>query len=158
MLHSGPGFVRRVAVALAITVLTTGTAAASDRTEVMAKVHQWMDGLNRGDKEMSLAACADQTSIIDDVPPHEWHGPEACSVWMTDLAKWAKENEVSDAHVTLGKARHISVTGDHAYVVIPASLSLKLKGKPIKSPGPVAVFALQKAAAGWRITGWAWVN
>jgi hypothetical protein len=39
----------------------------------MAPVHQWVDGINKGDMKAATAACADQTSIIDDFRPHEWH-------------------------------------------------------------------------------------
>jgi hypothetical protein len=37
-------------------------------------IHQWVDGINKGDMKAATAACADQTSIIADFPPHEWHG------------------------------------------------------------------------------------
>ena len=61
-------------VAFAVILVATGTTVATDKTDVMTTVHQFVDGFNKGDTASALAACADQTSIIDEFPPHEWHG------------------------------------------------------------------------------------
>ena len=65
---------------------------------------------------------------------------------------------VTDGVVTLGKARHVDVTGDRAYIVSPAIFAYKLKGKPVKEGGATFTFALQKGATGWRIVGWTWAK
>ena len=98
----------------------------------MAVVKQWNDGFSTGDTKSALAACADQTSIIDDIPPHEWHGVGSCSKWIKDADAFFKKNEMTDMVSTLGKPRHIDVTGDRAYVVVPSTLSYTEKGKPVK--------------------------
>ena len=67
--------------ALAMAVLASGPVAASEKTDVMAIMHQWVDGFNNGDMKSWVTTCADQTSIIDDIPPHEWHGAGGCSKW-----------------------------------------------------------------------------
>src|SRR5262245_61911433 len=115
-----------------------------------------MDSLNKGDIKTAVAACADQTSIIDEFPPHEWHGPGACSKWVEDFDTDAKKNEITDGVVTLHTARHLNVTGDRAYVVVPADYAYKVKGKPVKQVGSIFTVALQKGPSGWRITAWAW--
>jgi ketosteroid isomerase-like protein len=147
----------KIIIALAMGVLTAGWAAASEKTDVMAVVNQWNDGFNKGDTKSALAACADQTSIIDDLPPHEWHGAGACSKWMKDADAYFKKNEITDAVSTLGKPRHIDVAADRAYVVIPASFTYMQKGKPVKETSTVTM-SLQKTESGWRITGWAWAD
>ena len=80
----------------------------------------------------ALAACAEQTSIIDEFPPYEWHGAGACAAWAKDFDGDAKKNGITDGVVTLGKPRHLDVTGDRAYVVAPVSYAYKVKGKPTK--------------------------
>jgi hypothetical protein len=50
----------------------------------MTPVRQFVDGFNKSDIEMAQAACADQTFIIDDFPPHEWRGSGAISKWFHD--------------------------------------------------------------------------
>lgn len=143
-------------LAFALLLLVPGLAAASDQTDVMAPVHQFVDGFNKGDTASALAACAEQTSIIDEFPPHEWHGAGACSTWAKDFEVEAKKQGVSDPVVTLGKPRHVDVTGDLAYVVMPANYAYKQQGKPMKETGSLFTFVLQKGSAGWRIIAWTW--
>jgi opacity protein-like surface antigen len=38
----------------------------------------------------AAAACADQTSILDEFPPHEWHGQAG---WLITGWSWAKSQE-----------------------------------------------------------------
>ena len=143
-------------IALTIAVLATGPAVASEESDVMAPLHQFVDGFNKGDTKSALAACAEQTSIIDEFPPHEWHGAGACSNWANDFDADAKKNGITDGIVTLGKPRHVDVTGDRAYVVIPTDYTFKQNGKEMKETASTFTFALQKGTAGWKIIGWAW--
>jgi len=147
----------KILIALAVAVLAAGMTAASDeKTDVMVPVHQFVDGFNKGDTKTAVAACAEQTSIIDEFPPHEWHGVGACSNWANDFDADAKKNGITDGKVTLGNPRHIDITADRAYVVVPASYTFKQKGKLVKETGSTLTVALQKGEAGWRITAWAW--
>jgi ketosteroid isomerase-like protein len=154
---------RKICIALGITVLVAGQfaagqTAASEKADVMVPVRQFTDAFNKGDKKAAEATCADQTSIIDEFPPHEWHGAGACSKWFDDYDADAKKNGITDGIVTLGKTRHIDVTGDRAYFVAPANYTYKKNGKPVKETGSMFTLALQKGEAGWRITGWAWTK
>ncbi len=149
---------RTILVALAVTALAAGSVLASETGDVMVPVRQFVDGFNKGDVKSALAACAEQTSIIDEIPPHEWHGAGACSNWANDFDADAKKNGITNGIVTLGKARHMQVSGDRAYVVIPATYAYKQKGKPRKESGSTLTVALQKGAAGWRIAAWAWTK
>ena len=149
---------QRIFIALSIAVLAAGPAVASEETDVMAPVHQFVDGFNKGDTKSALAACAEQTSIIDEFPPHEWHGAGACSNWANDFDADAKKNGITDGIVTLSKPRHIDITAERAYVVVPANYTFKQNGKAMKETGSMFTFALQKSTAGWRIVGWAWTK
>ncbi len=148
----------RIFVALTVALLAAGSAAATEKTDVMVPVHQFVDGFNKGDIKTAVAACAEQTSIIDEFPPHEWHGAGACSTWANDFDADAKKNGITDGKVTLGAPRHVDITADRAYVVVPANYAYKQKGKPAKETGSTLTIALQKSAAGWRVTGWAWTK
>ncbi len=138
----------RTFIALAVAVFAAGPTAASEKTDVMVAVHQFVDGFNKGDTKTALAACADQTSIIDEFPPHEWHGAGACAKWMDDYDADAKKNGITDGIVTLSNPRHIDVTADRAYVVAAANYTFKKKGVPVKETGSTFTFALQKGEAG----------
>ncbi len=142
--------------AVAVIVLTAGMAAASDTTDVMASVNQFISGFNKGDGKLLVASCSDQASVIDDFPPHAWQGAGACQMWLNDYEAYAKKNGIAGGVVTLGKPWHMDVTGDRAYVVAPATFTYKKNGKPTSQTGSTFTLALQKATSGWHITAWAW--
>jgi len=64
----------------------------------------------------------------------------------------------SSDFVTLGKPLHANVTGDSAYVVVPANMTFKIHGKQITQSGAIFTMALRKSADGWRIAAWAWAK
>lgn len=147
---------RRAILVLALAV--TGPAVASDKTDVMAVVNQFLDGFNKGDTKAALATCAPQTAIIDEFAPYVWQGATACSDWANDFDADAKKNGITEPKVVAGKPRHVDVVGDRAYVVMPADFKFKLKGKTTAEKGSTFTLTLQKLAEGWRITGWAWAK
>ncbi len=149
---------KTIFISLTIAILAAAPAIATEESDVMAPVHQFIDGFNKGDTKTALAACAEQTSIIDEFPPHEWHGAGACSNWANDFDADAKKNGITDGVVTLSKPRHADVTADRAYLVIPADYSFKQNGKQMKETGSSLTVALQKGTDGWRIVGWAWTK
>jgi ketosteroid isomerase-like protein len=146
----------KILIAIAVVALTSLPAAASDRTDVMAVVRQFVNAFNKGDTKTAAAACADQTSIIDEFPPHEWHGEGGCSKWMEAYDADAKKNGITDGVVSLRRAVHVDINGDRAYVVVPANYTFKQKGKLVREIGSMLTVALQKHNSGWRITGWSW--
>jgi ketosteroid isomerase-like protein len=148
---------RTIIIALAVVWMAV-PAAASDKSDITATVHQFMDGINKGDRQTALAACAAPASIIDEFPPHEWQGATACADWANDFESYNKKSGVTDAVATLGKPKHVDITGDRAYVVVPANYTYKQNGKRVTESGSILTVALQKSAAGWRMTGWAWAK
>jgi hypothetical protein len=144
--------------AVAFATVATAQTPGAAQTAVVAAVHQFVEGFNKGDMKIMAASCAEQTSILDEFPPHEWHGAGACAKWASDYDADAKKNGITDGVVTLSTPSHVDVTGDRAYVVVPANYSFKLKGKPVGEVGSIITLALLKSPAGWKITGWAWAK
>jgi len=142
---------------MALAALVSGPALATDKTDVVAVIQHFADGFNQGDVAATTGSCADETSIIDNFPPHEWHGAGACAKWLAALDEFMKQGGMTDGVVTVGKPKHVDITGDRAYVVIPMGFKFRMKGKPGSDPGQVTA-ALQKTAAGWKFTGWAWAD
>jgi len=129
---------------------------ASDKTDVTATVHQFFDNLDEKDLSKALAACDSPVSILDEFPPHVWHGPTACSDWFKGLVAYDQQTEITDGVATLGVPWTLDVTGDRAYFVAPAVYTFKQHGKPVKEAHAVFTVALRKTDAGWRITAWTW--
>ena len=64
----------------------------------------------------------------------------------------------SDYVVTVGEPLHNNVTGDSAYVVVPATMSFQVGGKQVMQSDAVFTVALRRLAEGWRIAAWAWAK
>lgn len=144
------------ALTMALPVLAATPAVASEETDAMAPVHRFIDGFNKGDLKSAIAACADESSVIDDFAPHTWQG-SGCEKWADGFDAFVKKEGVTDAKIILGKPRHVDVTDDRAYIVVPVTLVLKHHGKPKKLPSLLTA-SLHKESGGWRITAWAWAD
>jgi ketosteroid isomerase-like protein len=145
-------------IALAVIALIAAPAAAVDKTAVMAPVRQFVAAFNKGDVPTAAAQCTEQAAIIDEFPPYVWHGGGACTAWMEEYDADAKSRGISDGFVILSAPRLVEVKGDRAYVVAPASYAYNMKGSTHKETDSILTVALQKIAAGWRITGWSWAK
>jgi hypothetical protein len=126
--------------------------------EPMAAVRHYIDAFNRGDREAMAAAFAVPGSILDGMAPHVWHGPTATRDWYRDVLAEGEQHGASEYHVTLGEPLHDNVTGDSAYVVVPATMTFKVCGKQVTQTGAVFTVALRKLIEGWRIASWAWAK
>ena len=90
--------------------------------------------------------------------PTSGMGTGACAKWLSDFDADAKKNGITDGVVTLGKASHVDINSDYAYVVVPANYTFKQKGKLVSEVGSIITLSLQKSPMGWRITGWVWAK
>jgi ketosteroid isomerase-like protein len=124
----------------------------------MAAVHQYIDGFNKGDAKVMAATFAVPGSILDGMAPHVWQGPTATQDWYRDVLVEGEQHGASGYLVTLGEPLHTNVTGDSAYVVVPATMTFKVHGKQVTQTGAVFTVALRKLAEGWRIAAWAWAK
>jgi ketosteroid isomerase-like protein len=124
----------------------------------MATVQHFLEAFNKGDAKAAGAACADDAVIIDEFAPYEWKGGNGCAKWMDAYAADAAKNRITDPVVSLGTPIHEDVTGDHAYIVLPAVYKFNRDGKPVAENSSWLTLALQKGARGWLIVGWAWTK
>ena len=127
-------------------------------TNPLAVVQQYIDAFNKGDREGMSAAFAVPGSILDGMAPHLWLGPTASQDWYRDVLIEGEQHGASDYFVTLGEPLHNNITGDSAYVVVPATMKFKVQNQEILQTGAMFTVALQKLAEGWRIAAWAWAK
>jgi ketosteroid isomerase-like protein len=147
----------RIAIGLLFAALAAGPAIAAEKDDVMLPIRQFVDGFNKGDVKSAVAACAEQTSIIDEFPPHEWHGAGACQTWAHDFDADAKKNGITEPMVTISKATRVERSGDQAYIVVPAVYTFKLKGAAMREAAQMTV-VLRKGPTGWLIHAWTWTG
>jgi hypothetical protein len=147
-----------ILIALTLSAASAGRSLASDTADVMDPVHQFVASFNKGDATAARAGCSDVTSIIDDFPPHEWHGAGACPRWMESYRVFTRANGLADMIITLGNPRHVDTAADRAYVVVPANYTIRNHGKLVSKTNSMMTFALEKSANAWHIVGWAWAD
>ena len=95
---------KRVAAA-AMTIVsalsvTSGSAFSAEKDDVVAAVHRYLDNLDK--PETALVMCDSHVSILDEFPPHEWHGPTACAEWWKALNDYNEKNGITDGNAPLG--------------------------------------------------------
>ena len=95
----------------------------------MAAVRAYVAAFNQGDAEAMGAACADPMQILDGMSPHVWQGPTATEDWWSAVLAEGGHLGASDYRIALAEPRHVDVTGDNAYVVVPATMTFNLKGE-----------------------------
>jgi hypothetical protein len=95
-------------------------------------------------------------SIIDEFPPHEWHGPTACAEWWKAYKAYNHDNGITSEGASLGTPWNVDVTGDRAYFVAPSTYTYTQNGKTVKESHSVFTASLKRTESGWRITAWAW--
>jgi ketosteroid isomerase-like protein len=117
-------------------------------------VRHYVEALNRNDGEAMAASFTAPASIA----PHLWLGPTPSQDWYRDVLADFEKHGVSELFVGLGEPRHNNVTGDSAYIVIPATMAFKVQGKTVNQGGAMFTVALRKVAQGWRIAAWAWAK
>jgi ketosteroid isomerase-like protein len=124
----------------------------------MAAVRQYIDAFNNGDEKAMAAACADPMQILDGMSPHVWQGPTAAEDWYRDALAEGEHLGVTGCNIGLGEPWHLDVTGNYAYVVVPATFDYSLQGKQVNQTGAVFTVALSKVSDEWRLTAWAWAK
>jgi ketosteroid isomerase-like protein len=127
-------------------------------TDPIVAVRQYIDAFNREDVERMAATFAEHGSILDGMAPHLWVGQTAARDWYRDVLIEGKAHGASGYFVALGEPLHNNVTGDSAYVVVPATMTFQVQGKQVTQTGAVFTVALRKVIDEWRIAAWAWAK
>ncbi len=121
-------------------------------------VQRYIDAFNKGDAQAMAAVFAVPGFILDGMAPHVWQGPTAAQDWYRDVLVEGEQHGASRYHVTLGEPLHNNITGDSAYVVVPATMTFQVHGKQVTQTGAIFTVALRKLGEGWRIAAWAWAK
>jgi ketosteroid isomerase-like protein len=152
----------RIALGIALSPILANTAFAQvtgqTENDPMAAVRKYIGAFNKGDAAGMAAMFTVPGSILDGMAPHVWQGPAAAQDWYRDVLIEGKQHGASEYFVTLGEPLHNNVTGESAYVVVPATMTFKVQGKQLTQSGAVYTVALRRISDGWRIAAWAWAK
>lgn len=133
------------------------SAAVAGNAAVEAPIHRMMEGFNKGDIAAVKAVHVASPTIVDNVAPFRWSGPQAFDTWAGDLARSEAAEGKSDGVVRFGDPVEEKVSGDRAYVITPCAYTFKQHGRMVREEGMTA-FTLVKDGAEWKIESWAWAS
>lgn len=140
---------------LAACVLFVAPVASAKDAAVEAPIKAMMAGFNKGDIAAVKALHVAAPTIVDEIAPFRWSGPNAFDSWLGDLGKSEAAEGKTAGVVWFGAPVREEVVGDHAYVVTPCSYTYTQKGKRFRESG-MATFVLVKIGAEWKIESWTW--
>jgi hypothetical protein len=147
----------RFLIAVAMLVLTSGSASATDKIDAMAIAQKWADTFNKGDFKSDTAVCADDAVIVDDFSPHVWQGRGACTQWYSAFSVYAAKTAITDAKITLGDTQHLDIDAGYGYLVASVTLTYRKASKPIIETG-IVTMTLHNVGTGWRMTSMTWAD
>src|SRR6185312_10388253 len=111
---------RSVAGVFCLALLFATLAQAEPADTPMSTIHRFIDASKRGDDIAVEALQAADVSIIDEFPPHAWHGPGAYRAWAADAHRQDVAEDVHDGVLSLGRVVREESDGKTAYVVVYA--------------------------------------
>lgn len=138
-------------------LLFCASAAQAGDAAVEATIRQFGEAFNKGDVAAAKALHVAAPTIIDEVGPHYWTGPTAFDSWLSDLGKAEAAEGKTDAKVAISPPSREVVSGDRAYVIVPATYTFKQKGATLRETAQMT-FVLAKEAPGWKIHAWTWTG
>jgi ketosteroid isomerase-like protein len=137
--------------------LIGGFARAATTEDVSAPITAFVAAFDKGDLKTAGAQTEASMTIIDEAAPYSWTGPNALTGWANDLIGGDAKAGVTGESVAISAPSRIEVSGETAYVVVPAVYSFKDHGAPMSEPAQMT-FALHKDAGGWKIAAWTWTG
>ena len=146
-----------LAAALIAFLLSMPALAAGADDALLAPIHQFIDGVNKGDMKAAAAAHVAAPAILDEVAPHNWQGEGAVDKWAASFGAEMQQDGITDAKLAIKKPSQLQHEGDAAYVVVPTIYSFKQKGKKAAENGYLT-FALAQQGSDWKIASWTWTR
>ncbi len=147
------------AAAFAVALASASLPCTAAGTTPTATIHQAQIDFDSGNYAAWAAACASSAMVTDDFAPYTWSGPGACMNWLAAFRSMNKAQKISNVTVMFGAPIHMTVSGDVAYMVLPATLHFNQNGKPVRMTGNEITIVMRKGMSGdWKMTAWAWAD
>src|SRR3954471_13110106 len=101
--------------------------------EIVRAISDFVEAVNRGDQEAALAHLAGDVTILEDIAPFRWHGPDAGADWIAAMGKNAQSANITAVAMRIGAPRRVEIDEGHGYAVITGVLSLTGEGAALRS-------------------------
>jgi ketosteroid isomerase-like protein len=141
-------------VVFALLLAAPPSASASEETDALARIRQFVEAYNKNDSAAVAGMVMESIEIISVFPPYHWSGPHALQDWSEGFAKAAPATERS---VELRDAKHVTVKGDSAYLVIPAIYRRKRGAESVEENG-ILTSVLHRFGEQWKVAAFTWTR
>ncbi len=109
-----------------------------------------------GDSKAAVQAlCAPSGTVVDEFPPYQWTGADACGKDYDAFAVWAKQVKLTKPHGVIVGTPYVDTSGSHGYVSFHVHNTGLIAGKPAVDDGVFSIVAT-KTGGSWKITTMAW--
>jgi hypothetical protein len=134
-------------------------ALASDEMDVLSRMQQTIDAANRNIDAAVAGNFMPSVVLVDDLAPYVFRGPAADAIleWSNAYGADSAKNSITDFSMKLLKPRRVKVSGDRAYIVLPAVYSFKQRLKPMQKRGTITA-TLERVDKKWLIATWSWAG
>jgi hypothetical protein len=150
---------KSVPALIRFTSLAATPALASDETDVLSRMQQTIDAANRNIDAALASNFMPSVVLVDDLAPYVFRGPAADAIleWSNAYGADSAKNSITDFSMKLLKPRRVKVSGDRAYIVLPAAYSFKQHLKPMQKRGTITA-TLERVDKKWLIATWSWAG
>ena len=114
--------------------------------DITSFVTDFVGEVNSGKFETALARFSNNATIVEDIAPFMWQGPQAGSEWLAAMATNAERLGVTSVAMELGEALRIEVDEGAAYAIFAGTVQLERADRTLREPG-LLTFALASPAA-----------
>src|SRR5215470_5321359 len=125
-------------------------------SEIKALIDNLLGGFNNKDSALYNSAFSGDAIVIDGISPYRWTGSNAQARWLSDAVEWLHDFGVESENLVCDKILHATVAGTYAYVVISATLFLKLKSGQSGSRPGILKLTFAKQSEEWKIGSQTW--
>ena len=125
--------------------------------EIESAVSAFVEEVNSGKFDAALARFTHDVTIVEDIAPYRWRGPDAGAQWLTAMAANAERLAVTEVVMDLGAAQRIEVEGTAGYAVFAGTVLLKKVDQTLREAG-LLTFALKRHSAHWLIAALTWTG
>ena len=134
-------------------------AISSDETEVLSRMQQTINAANRKIDTALASNFMPSVVLVDDLAPYVFQGPAADAIleWRNAYDADSVKNSITDFSMQLLKPRRVEVSGDRAYIVLPAVYSFKQRLRPMQKLGTITA-TLERLDKKWLIATWSWAG
>jgi hypothetical protein len=151
------GFAALMAANASQVAATQQSASGAPLAAVMQPITAVLNAANTGNFKLLHIQYAPNSTIADEFAPFEWTGANAQDRWFADFGKAAGELKMTQIKLVPGAPTYHYLAGTRAYVVVPATVSANIAGKPYTESGTLA-FTLRQRGAVWKISGQTWAK